>query len=205
MSDVDWEKMGGLVPAVVQDAGTLQVLMLGYMNPEALKVTRETKRVTFWSRSRGELWTKGETSGNGLDVVDVQVDCDGDALLVRAVPQGPACHLGTVSCFGDEGADGVGFLGALERVIAGRDGCDAEASYTARLLARPVHKVAQKVGEEGVEVALAAVSEGDAELAGEAADLLYHLLVVLRKRGVELEEVMEVLRGRHGDGGEGKR
>lgn len=195
---IDWEKMGGLVPAIVQDAETLQVLMLGYMNAEALETTQTTGRVTFWSRSRGELWTKGETSGNWLDVVEVEADCDNDALLVRVRPQGPTCHLGTVSCFGDEGASGVGFLTVLERVIAGREGGDVEASYTARLLAKPVHKVAQKVGEEGVEVALAATSEGDAELAGEAADLLYHLVVLLRKRGMGLGEVMEVLRGRHG-------
>ena len=195
---VDWEKGGGLAPAIVQDADTLQVLMLGYMNAESLAKTQETGLVTFWSRSRGELWTKGGTSGNTLSLVSVDVDCDADTLLVKARPAGPTCHNGTVSCFGDTGAEGAGFLAYLEQVIAGRDGGDAETSYTAKLLGKPIHKVAQKVGEEGVETALAATSEGDAELAGEAADLLYHLLVLLRKRGLGLRDVVEVLRRRHG-------
>ena len=194
---VDFAKGDGLVPAVVQDARTEQVLMLGYMNEAALAKTRETGLVTFHSRTRDALWTKGETSGNTLELVSVAVDCDGDTLLVRANPAGPTCHEGTVSCFGDGGPEGVGFLAALEGVIASREGEDVEASYTARLLGKPVHKVAQKVGEEGVEVALAATSEGDEALAGEAADLLYHLMVLLRKRGLGLQDAVEVLRERH--------
>ena len=196
--DVNFAKGNGLVPAIVQDARTLQVLMLGYMNAESLAETEATGRVTFWSRSRGELWTKGATSGNVLELVSVEADCDADTLLVKAIPAGPTCHLGSVSCFGTAGARGAGFLAALEAVIAGREGGDPDESYTARLLAKPVHKVAQKVGEEGVETALAATSEDDAALAGEAADLIYHLLVLLRKRGLELEDVVEVLRERHG-------
>ena len=196
-ASIDFAKGGGLVPAVVQDARTEQVLMLGYMSEAALEKTRETGLVTFHSRSRDALWTKGETSGNVLELVSVAVDCDGDTLLVRANPAGPTCHQGTVSCFGDAGPEGVGFLAALESVVASRNGGDAEASYTARLLAKPVHKVAQKVGEEGVEVALAAASEGDEALSGEAADLLYHLLVLLRKRGMGLQDAVDVLRERH--------
>ena len=195
--NIDFEKGGGLVPAIVQDADTLQVLMLGYMNEAALAETRKSGLVTFYSRSRNKLWTKGETSGNVLRLVSLQEDCDADAVLVMVRPEGPTCHEGTVSCFGDGGASGVGFLGELERVVASRDGDDPDESYTARLLAKPVHKVAQKVGEEGVEVALAATSEGDGELAGEAADLLYHLLVLLRKRGMGLGDVMQVLKERH--------
>ena len=194
---VDFAKGGGLVPAVVQDARTEQVLMLGYMSEAALAKTRETGLVTFHSRSRDALWTKGETSGNTLELVSVAVDCDGDTLLVRANPAGPTCHEGTVSCFGDGGPEGVGFLATLEGVIASREGEDVEASYTAGLMGKPVHKIAQKVGEEGVEVALAATSEGDEALAGEAADLLYHLLVLLRKRGLGLQDAVEVLRERH--------
>ena len=195
--NIDFAKGGGLVPAIVQDADTLQVLMLGYMNEAALAETRKSGLVTFYSRSRNKLWTKGETSGNVLRLVSLQEDCDADAVLVMARPEGPTCHEGTVSCFGKGGASGVGFLGELERVVASRDGDDPDESYTARLLAKPVHKVAQKVGEEGVEVALAATSEGDGEFAGEAADLLYHLLVLLRKRGMGLGDVMQVLKERH--------
>ena len=194
---LNFEKGGGLVPAIVQDADTLQVLMLGYMDSEALAKTRESGLVTFYSRSRQKLWTKGETSGNVLRLVSLTEDCDADAVLVMARPHGPTCHEGTVSCFGDEGASGVGFLGALERVVGERDGGDPEQSYTAKLLARPVAKVAQKVGEEGVETALASVAEDDEALAGEAADLLYHLIVLLRKRGLGLAEVMDVLQERH--------
>ena len=195
--NIDFAKGGGLVPAVVQDAQTEQVLMLGYMSEAALEKTRETGLVTFHSRSRDALWTKGETSGNTLELESVAVDCDGDTLLVRANPAGPTCHQGTVSCFGESGPEGVGFISKLEEIIASRDGGDVEASYTARLLAKPIHKIAQKVGEEGVEVALAATSEGDEALAGEAADLLYHLLVLLRKRGLGLQDAVEVLRERH--------
>ena len=194
---LDFAKGHGLVPAIVQDADTLQVLMLGYMDEAALERTRETGLVTFYSRSRQTLWTKGETSGNVLRLVSVHEDCDADAVLVMARPEGPICHEGTVSCFGSDGATGLGFLAELERVVASRDGSDPTESYTARLLGKPIHKVAQKVGEEGVETALAATSEDDTALAGEAADLLYHLIVLLRKRGMALADVMQVLETRH--------
>ena len=194
---IDFAKGGGLVPAVVQDADTLQVLMLGYMSEEALAKTRDTGLVTFHSRSRDALWTKGETSGNTLELVSITPDCDADTLLVLARPNGPTCHEGTVSCFGDGGAHGVGFIAHLTRIIDSRKGADPSESYTARLLSGPLHKAAQKVGEEGVETALAAVAEDDAALAGEAADLLYHTLVVLAARDVPLGDVMAVLQERH--------
>ena len=197
MSEIDFAKGGGLVPAIVQDADTLQVLMLGYMNEAALEKTRKTGRVTFHSRSRDRLWTKGETSGHTLDLVSITPDCDADTLLVLARPNGPTCHEGTVSCFGKDGAHGVGFIAHLARVIEDRKGADPSESYTAKLLSGPLHKAAQKVGEEGVEVALAAVAEDEAAFAGEVADLLYHVLVVAEAKGVSLGEVMETLRGRH--------
>ena len=198
MSEIDFAKGGGLVPAIVQDADTLQVLMLGYMNEAALEKTRTTGRVTFHSRSRDRLWTKGETSGHTLELVSITPDCDADTLLVLARPNGPTCHEGTVSCFGEDGAHGVGFIAHLARVIQDRKGADPTESYTAKLLSGPLHKAAQKVGEEGVEVALAAVAEDEAAFAGEVADLLYHVLVVAEAKGVTLGEVMETLRGRHG-------
>ena len=194
---IDFEKGGGLVPAVVQDADTLQVLMLGYMNEAALTKTRDTGLVTFHSRSRDTLWTKGETSGNTLNLVSITPDCDGDTLLVLARPNGPTCHEGTVSCFGEDGAHGVSFLGHLARVIESRKGADPSESYTAKLLAGPLVKAAQKVGEEGVETALAAVAESDDAFRGEAADLLYHLLVLLAAKDVPVASVIRVLQDRH--------
>lgn len=194
---IDFEKGGGLVPAIVQDADTLQVLMLGYMNAEAVEKTKETGLVTFYSRSRQTLWTKGETSGNTLSLVSLQEDCDADTLLVMARPSGPTCHEGTVSCFGEDGADGVGFLAYLDTLIRDRTSADPSESYTARLLQGPLVKTAQKVGEEGVETALAAVAEGEAEFKGEAADLLYHLLVLLAAKDVPLSDVIDVLKSRH--------
>ncbi|WP_298912650.1 bifunctional phosphoribosyl-AMP cyclohydrolase/phosphoribosyl-ATP diphosphatase HisIE [uncultured Algimonas sp.] len=194
---VDWNKGGGLVPAVVQDADTLQVLMLGYMNEAALAKTRDTGLVTFHSRSRDALWTKGETSGNTLSLVSVEVDCDADTLLVKARPAGPTCHLGTTSCFGEGGAEGAGFLAYLDKLVRERKNADPSESYTAKLLQGPLVKAAQKVGEEGVETALAAVAEGDDAFRGEAADLIYHLLVLLAAKDVALAEVIDVLRDRH--------
>lgn len=194
---IDFEKGGGLVPAIVQDADTLQVLMLGYMNADALAKTKETGLVTFYSRSRKTLWTKGETSGNTLALVSLQEDCDADTLLVMARPSGPTCHEGTVSCFGEDGADGVGFLAYLDTLIRDRKSADPSESYTAKLLQGPLVKTAQKVGEEGVETALAAVAEGEAEFKGEAADLLYHLLVLLAAKDVPLSDVIDVLKSRH--------
>ena len=186
----------GLMPAVVQDADTLQVLMLGYMNEEALAQTRATGRVTFFSRSKGRLWEKGETSGNHLELVEVIADCDGDALLVRARPAGPTCHRGTTSCFGDEQAPGVGFLGHLDRVIAARARNPSPDSYTAQLLNGPLARTAQKVGEEAVETVIAALGDDVDELTGESADLVYHLLVLLRRRGVGVGDLARKLASR---------
>ena len=194
---IDFEKGGGLVPAIVQDADTLQVLMLGYMNAESVAKTNETGVVTFYSRSRKTLWTKGETSGNTLALVSMTVDCDQDTILVKARPKGPTCHEGTVSCFGNEAADGVGFLSYLETLIQGRKTADPESSYTAQLLQGPLRRAAQKVGEEGVETALAAVAETDDKLVREAADLFYHTLVLLAAKDVKLEAVIAELKGRH--------
>lgn len=194
---IDFEKGGGLVPAIVQDADTLQVLMLGYMNAESVAKTNETGLVTFYSRSRETLWTKGETSGNTLTLVSMTVDCDQDTILVKARPTGPTCHTGTVSCFGEDGADGVGFLSYLETLIEGRKTADPESSYTAQLLQGPLRRAAQKVGEEGVETALAAVAETDDKLVSEAADLFYHTLVLLAAKDVKLEAVIAELKGRH--------
>ena len=194
---IDFEKGGGLVPAIVQDADTLQVLMLGYMNAESVAKTNEAGLVTFYSRSRKTLWTKGETSGNTLALVSMNVDCDMDTILVKARPAGPTCHEGTVSCFGDEGADGVGFLSYLETLIEGRKTADPESSYTAQLLQGPLRRAAQKVGEEGVETALAAVAETDDKLVSEAADLFYHTLVLLTAKDVKLEAVITELKGRY--------
>lgn len=194
---LDWNKGGGLLPAIVQDADTLQVLMLGYMNAAALAKTQDTGLVTFHSRSRDTLWTKGETSGNTLTLVGLEIDCDADTILVTARPKGPTCHEGTVSCFGDEGATGVGFLGYLETLIRARKTADPASSYTAKLLQGPLVKAAQKVGEEGVETALAAVAETDAEFKGEAADLLYHLLVLLAAKDMPLSDVIALLQDRH--------
>lgn len=194
---IDFEKGGGLVPAVVQDADTLQVLMLGYMSAESIAKTEETGLVTFYSRSRQELWTKGETSGNVLSLVSLKEDCDNDTILVKARPAGPTCHLGEISCFGTVGPDGVGFIAYLDNLIRKRKTADASESYTAKLLQGPLVKAAQKVGEEGVETALAAVAEDEDSFKGEAADLIYHLLVLLAAKDVPLSDVIEVLKSRH--------
>lgn len=194
---LDWTKGDGLLPAIIQDADTHQVLMLGYMNAEALRQTEETRRVTFFSRSKNRLWVKGATSGHHLDLVGITVDCDLDALLVRARPNGPTCHRGTCSCFGEEGATGAGFLAELERTVAARLAAGDEKSYTVKLVREGVKRIAQKVGEEGVETALAAVAGSDEDLRGEAADLLYHLIVLLRAKGLSLAGVMAVLEKRH--------
>jgi len=194
---IDFEKGGGLVPAIVQDAKTEQVLMLGYMNEASLSKTQDTGLVTFYSRSRQELWTKGETSGNTLRLKSITVDCDNDTLLVRAIPTGPTCHEGTVSCFGDKGPEGLGFLSYLEDLIEDRKTADADSSYTASLLQGPLRRAAQKVGEEGVETALAAVAETEDKLTSEAADLVYHLLVLLAAKDVKFESVITELKSRH--------
>ena len=191
-----WDKMEGLLPAAVQDAGTGQMLMLGYMNREALEATLSSGLATFYSRSKARLWRKGETSGNTLAVASVHADCDDDALLVRAVPNGPTCHLGTASCFGEDAQFGVGFLADLARIVRARASAGDE-SYTARLLAAGPARIAQKVVEEGVEVALAAVTRDREGCIEETADLVYHLTVLMEARGYGWDDVAAVLAGRH--------
>jgi phosphoribosyl-AMP cyclohydrolase / phosphoribosyl-ATP pyrophosphohydrolase len=199
---LDFSKGDGLVPAIVQDADDGRVLMLGYMNQAAVEATEARRRVVFFSRSRQALWEKGETSGNTLDLVALRFDCDADALLALVRPRGPVCHTGTVSCFDGppdalDGAVSGGFLGQLEAIIGARANAPASSSYTAGLLARGLPRVAQKVGEEGVEVALAAVTADDDALVGEAADLVFHLLVLLRARGLPFARVVKELVRRH--------
>jgi len=196
---LDWEKQGGLIPAVVQHADTLRVLMLGYMDRAALDATLASRRVTFFSRSRQRLWIKGETSRNFLDLIGIDADCDGDALLVRALPHGPTCHLGTASCFPDAPGN---FLSDLDALIGARVRERPSGSYTTRLLDAGVARIAQKVGEEGVEVALAAVTgaaagAGADTLLDDSADLVYHLLVLLHARSYSLEHLIATLATRH--------
>jgi len=197
---LDWAKGAGLLPAIVQHADSGSVLMLGYMNRDALAATLQTGQVTFYSRSRARLWTKGETSGNTIELRAVTMDCDRDTLLVLGRPHGPVCHTGAATCFHDQpatAATGLAFLLQLETVIAARIADQPESSYTAKLYARGLTRMAQKVGEEGLEVALAAVTDGDAQLVGEGADLVYHLLLLLRARGLGLGDVVAELASRH--------
>lgn len=199
IANLAWDKSGGLIPAVVQDAATLQVLMVAWMDEAALRETLESGEATFFSRSRGGRWRKGETSGDRLEVVSVTPDCDGDTLLVQARPLGPACHLKTTSCFGAQDAPGLGRLARLEQIIAARAKAgDSASSYVARLLASGPLKCAQKVGEEGVETALAGAAQDDSALTVESADLLFHLLVLLRSRGLSLSDVLAELDERAG-------
>ena len=203
LTGLDWDKGNGLLPAIVQDAGSGAVLMLGYMNPEALAATQASGRVTFWSRSKGRLWIKGETSGHFLELKDIAADCDGDTLLILAEPRGPACHRGTPTCWGGNPpqslAQPVAFLGLLERVIAQRIATRPPGSYTAKLLMEGTRRIAQKVGEEGLELALAAVAQSDQDIVGEAADLLYHTLLLLEVKGLSLSKVVAELESRHAD------
>lgn len=195
MQNIDFNKGGGLVPVIVQNAATLQVLMLGYMNEEAYQKTMKEQKVTFFSRSKNRLWTKGESSGNYLHVEDIQVDCDQDTLLIKANPSGPTCHTGSASCFREETAKG--FLYELERVINDRIDTNDQNSYTNKLFRRGINKVAQKVGEEAVELVIEA-KDNDADLfKNEAADLLYHLLILLKAKGFSLTEIEEILQSRH--------
>jgi phosphoribosyl-ATP pyrophosphohydrolase/phosphoribosyl-AMP cyclohydrolase len=204
---LDWDKGGGLLPAIVQDAGSGAVLMLGYMNREALAATRASGHVTFWSRSKGRLWTKGETSGHFLKLRQIAADCDGDTLLILAEPMGPACHMGTTTCWGEHpprpGVQEIAFLEHLERIIARRIEERPPGSYTAKLLAEGTRRIAQKVGEEGLELALAAVAQSDREILGEAADLLYHTLLLLKVKGLSLSQVSAELEARHAKRGAG--
>jgi len=201
LARLDWDKGSGLLPAIVQHAVDGRVLMLGYMNEAALRRTLTDGRVTFFSRSRNELWTKGETSGHFLRVAHVSADCDRDSILVLAHPDGPTCHNGTPTCFAESlepQAARIAFLSTLQSTIAQRIAESPEGSYTARLFSSGVGRIAQKVGEEGVETALAAVTRDDPELVGECADLLYHLLVLLKSRNLTLEQVVGELASRHG-------
>lgn len=192
---LDFKKGDGLVPAVIQDSQSLNVLMVGYMNGEAYKKTKKKKKVTFYSRRRKKLWTKGETSGNFLNVEEILTDCDNDALLIKVRPEGPVCHEGRYSCFGEK--ESSGFLYTLEEIISNRISNDASDSYTNKLFKRGINKVAQKVGEEAVELVIEA-KDNDIDLfKNEAADLLYHLLVLLRSKGTNLAEIEEVLANRH--------
>ena len=200
LRQLDWNKGGGLLPAVVQDARTGRVLMLGYMNEESLRRTLADGKVVFFSRTRNEIWTKGETSGHFLEVVQVSTDCDNDTILVLANPIGPTCHKGTLSCFAEAlepDATRIAFLASLEATIAQRIAESPEGSYTSKLYARGLGRMAQKVGEEGVETALAAVTREDPELIGECADLLYHLLVLLKARNLSLDRIVQELASRH--------
>ncbi|SBV36212.1 fused phosphoribosyl-AMP cyclohydrolase; phosphoribosyl-ATP pyrophosphatase [uncultured Stenotrophomonas sp.] len=194
---LDWDKVGGLMPAIVQDAATLRVLMLGYMDRAALDSTLQGGKVTFFSRSKQRLWTKGETSGNHLEVADIRTDCDADTLLVTVRPHGPTCHTGSNSCFGDTPGQ---FLGALDALVEQRERERPAGSYTTSLFDKGTRRIAQKVGEEGVETALAGVAQGDDELLGESADLLFHLIVLLRARGLSLADAVAVLERRHAAG-----
>jgi phosphoribosyl-ATP pyrophosphohydrolase/phosphoribosyl-AMP cyclohydrolase len=197
---IDFEKCGGLVPAIIQDATTKNVLMLGYMNQEAYDKTISTKKVTFWSRSRHCLWTKGETSGNFLHLVDIKIDCDNDTLLVKAHPDGPTCHTGTDTCWGEENKmndNPLLFLSELQDFINRRKQEMPEGSYTTSLFTKGVNKIAQKVGEEALETVIEATNGTTEHLVYEASDLLYHLIVLLADKGLRIEDVAEELHKRH--------
>lgn len=199
--NIDFEKMGGLVPAIIQDADTRQVLMLGFMNEEAYQKTLDTRHVTFWSRTRNTLWTKGETSGNYLNLVDMKIDCDNDTLLVKVHPDGPTCHTGTDTCWGEENSpqqsSALLFLSELQSFIDRRREEMPEGSYTTSLFNKGVNKIAQKVGEEALETVIEATNGTTDHLVYEASDLLYHLLVLLTEKGLRIEDVATELHKRH--------
>ncbi|MFC4701760.1 bifunctional phosphoribosyl-AMP cyclohydrolase/phosphoribosyl-ATP diphosphatase HisIE [Glaciecola siphonariae] len=197
LSSLAWDKSDGLIPCIVQDARSAQVLMQGYMNQAALAHTLETKQVTFFSRSKQRLWTKGETSGNTLDLIDISADCDADSILVLAHANGPTCHTGSTSCWSHSDVSDFSFLAELENVLASRKGADVDSSYTASLYQKGIKRIAQKVGEEGVETALAATVADLDELKNESADLMYHLIVLLQASGLSLSDTINVLKQRH--------
>lgn len=203
---IDFEKMGGLVPAIIQDATTKNVLMLGFMNEEAYQKTLDTRHVTFWSRTRNTLWTKGETSGNFLNVVSMQIDCDNDTLLIKAHPDGPTCHTGTDTCWGEGNeANPLLFLTELQDFINQRKVEMPEGSYTTKLFRDGVNKIAQKVGEEALETVIEATNGSSDKLVYEASDLLYHLLVLLTEKGLRIEDVATELHQRHAPNWDKKR
>jgi phosphoribosyl-ATP pyrophosphohydrolase/phosphoribosyl-AMP cyclohydrolase len=195
MNQIDFAKGNGLVPVVIQDDRTLQVLMVGYMNEEAFRITEKEKIVTFFSRSKNRLWTKGETSGNYLTTVDIVTDCDNDSILIKVIPSGPVCHTGSTACFGDEPSKG--FVYKLEEVIRQRIDEDVADSYTNKVYKKGINKMAQKVGEEAVELVIEAKDNNPELFLNEAADLLYHLLILLKAKGVRFEDVEEILKVRH--------
>lgn len=201
MEKIDFTKGNGLVPAIVQDAGSGLVLMMGYMNPEALEITQNTGLVTFYSRSRERIWTKGEESGNTLRLESISMDCDGDTLLVKAHPSGPVCHTGADTCWGETNENPLGFLRLLEAVIASRKEGAASGeqgdSYVESLFRKGINKIAQKVGEEAVETVIEAKDANDELFLNESADLLFHLMVLLQAKGFELRHVVSVLEDRH--------
>ena len=195
--NIDFEKVGGLVPAIIQDVDSHVVLMLGYMNQEALDLSLESKKVTFFSRTKKRLWTKGETSGNFLYIKSITVDCDNDTLLVKARPAGPVCHTGSDTCFDEINSSKTLFIDQLRNIIKDRKNNPSDQSYTASLFAKGINKVAQKVGEEAVEIVIEAKDDNKSLFLGEAADLLFHYLVLLEAKDIELDEVMQVLIDRH--------
>jgi len=193
----DFDKSSGLLPAIVQDATTGKVLMLGYMNEEAYQKTLAEKTVTFFSRSKNRLWTKGETSGNFLHVVGIMIDCDRDTLLIKARPQGATCHTGADTCFDEHNQSNVLFIEYLKHIIRDRKEASPESSYTAKLFAKGINKIAQKVGEEAIELVIEAKDNNKELFLNEAADLLYHYLVLLEAKSIDLDEVIDILRQRH--------
>jgi phosphoribosyl-AMP cyclohydrolase / phosphoribosyl-ATP pyrophosphohydrolase len=197
VSDLAWHKMDKLLPCIVQNAVSGKVLMQGFMNEEALLKTLDSGKVTFFSRSKKRLWTKGETSNHTLSLVEISADCDADSILVLAHPNGPTCHTGSETCWAASQSADLSFIGELEQIIASRKGADPDSSYTASLYAKGIKRIAQKVGEEGVETALAATVKDLEELKNESADLLYHLIVLLQASDLCLSDVVGVLRARH--------
>lgn len=193
--NLDWNKMNDLIPAVVQHAETGQVLMLGYMNQQAVEKTQEIKKVTFWSRSKNKLWTKGESSKNYLNLVSMQTDCDQDAILIEALPEGPTCHTGSHSCFGDQKQ--YGFLHELDKIIEVRKNSTKDSSYTTSLFNEGIGKISQKVGEEAVETVVASLNETKDRVINESSDLVFHLMVLLRAQDLNLNDVIECLKERH--------
>lgn len=194
---LNFSKLGGLIPAIIQDANTQQVLMVGFMNRDAVEKTLTERKTIFWSRTKQRLWQKGETSGNMLEVVSVETDCDSDALLIKAIPRGPVCHTGTYTCFGEQSSKSSGdVFGQLEGIVRSRQEQMPEQSYTAKLFQAGTPRIAQKVGEEAVEIVVAAMQNDAIALKAESADLLYHLIVLLREKGLSLNDVAEELRGR---------
>ena len=196
ISSVAWDKGDGLVPAIIQDASTGDVLMLGYMSQDSLQQTYTTKKVTFFSRSKQRLWIKGESSGNELSLVSIALDCDNDTLLVKANPLGPTCHTGSDTCFGEKTFSTIAFLSELEKTIQSRKEQKVDYSYTSRLFNDGINKIAQKVGEEGVETVIAGLAEDDASLIGESSDLIYHLIVLLTERNLTLSDIVSELKKR---------